>query len=285
MPWSAKSVLYFAAMTLAIASRSVSAADARTPSTSIPSAPSNTFINGWQSITIPLPESEPTVRQIRFDGNPIDVEPSPQPPAQVRRDAPNRPAVARRPATTLSGQTATRQPAPRADQDNSIGSRRLTPPGASPQKEAGKPTAPSAGGTIVTTISSLMIVLGLFFVCVWFMRRSSRSATTHLPDGVLQVLGRSSFAGKQQLYLVRLGNKLLLLSVTAGGSEPLAEITDPMEVDRIAGLCQQNQPGSVAASFRQVFTQLSHSSKSEGDEPRGGNRRIRTTSLSGNSTR
>jgi hypothetical protein len=81
-----------------------------------------------------------------------------------------------------------------------------------------------------------------------------------LPVGVVEVLGRSSLPGRQPLYLVRLGNKLLLLCVTAAGTESVAEVTDPAEVDRIAGLCRQSLPGSAAASFRQVLSQLSHAS-------------------------
>jgi hypothetical protein len=38
--------------------------------------------------------------------------------------------------------------------------------------------------------------------------------------------------------------------------ETLTEITDPLEVDRLAGLCQQTRPDSATTMFRQVFEQL-----------------------------
>jgi hypothetical protein len=40
------------------------------------------------------------------------------------------------------------------------------------------------------------------------------------------------------------------------GVSTLTEITEPDEVNRLAGLCRQSQPGSASAAFRQVFEQL-----------------------------
>lgn len=37
------------------------------------------------------------------------------------------------------------------------------------------------------------------------------------------------------------------------GVETLGEITDPLEVDRLTGLCYQTHPQGSTASFRQVF--------------------------------
>jgi hypothetical protein len=37
----------------------------------------------------------------------------------------------------------------------------------------------------------------------------------------------------------------------------LAEVTDPIEVDRLAGLCVGGRPGGSSAEFQQVLAQLS----------------------------
>ncbi len=114
----------------------------------------------------------------------------------------------------------------------------------------------------MTVAGSLTCVLGLFCALAWLGRRAWPSnSIARLPEGVLEVLGRSLLAGRQPLYLVRLGNKLLLVCVTAAGTQTLAEITEPMEVDRIAGLCRQNQPGNITATFRQVLSQLGRTSQ------------------------
>ena len=66
----------------------------------------------------------------------------------------------------------------------------------------------------------------------------AKSATL-LPTEVVEVLGRAPLAGRQQMHLLRCGNKLLLVSVTPTGAETLTEVTDPVEVDRLSGLCRQ----------------------------------------------
>ena len=40
------------------------------------------------------------------------------------------------------------------------------------------------------------------------------------------------------------------------GVETLTEITEPEEVDRLAGICRQAHPDSTTAAFRQVFQQF-----------------------------
>jgi hypothetical protein len=45
--------------------------------------------------------------------------------------------------------------------------------------------------------------------------------------------------------------------VTADGGQPLTEVTDPAEVDRIAGLCLGASPRGSSAEFQQVLAELS----------------------------
>jgi len=108
----------------------------------------------------------------------------------------------------------------------------------------------------VTVAGSLAIVLGVFFLVAWGMRRAAPPGSTLLPGEVLEVLGRAPLAGRQQLHLLRCGKKLLLVSLTPAGAETLTEITDPLEVDHLAGLCRQAHPQSATAAFRQVFQQF-----------------------------
>jgi flagellar biogenesis protein FliO len=77
-----------------------------------------------------------------------------------------------------------------------------------------------------------------------------------LPEGVVSVLGRVPLAARQFAELVHVGNKLVLLSVTPQGVEPLTEVTDPAEIDRLLGLCHQRRGNSTTAEFDQVFRQL-----------------------------
>jgi flagellar biogenesis protein FliO len=109
---------------------------------------------------------------------------------------------------------------------------------------------------LITVGGSLAIVLGLFFVVAWAMRKTAPRGSVALPREVFDVLGRAPLGARQQVQLLRCGNKLLLVSITPGGVETLTEIADPLEVDRIAGVCQQAHPKSSTLAFRQVFQQL-----------------------------
>jgi flagellar biogenesis protein FliO len=120
----------------------------------------------------------------------------------------------------------------------------------------------TSGGThtleaLFSVIVSLGVVLGLFFLIAWLMRRGLPStATARLPAEVVDVLGRAPLAGRQQMHLLRLGNKLLLVCVSPTGVDTLGEITDAAEADRLAALCRSAKAtGSniVAKSFQQVF--------------------------------
>ncbi|MEN6449912.1 MAG: flagellar biosynthetic protein FliO [Thermoguttaceae bacterium] len=110
----------------------------------------------------------------------------------------------------------------------------LTPPSAKARDGAEKA---STGSSAVTTVVSLAVVLGVFFLGAWLYRRSMPQARAPLPQEAFAVLGRAPLAYRHQAQLVRCGNKLLLVCVTAAGAETLTEITDPAEVERLLGVC------------------------------------------------
>ena len=89
-------------------------------------------------------------------------------------------------------------------------------------------------------LASLAIVAGT--VSCWWPGCCARAcllAAAALPPDVVEVLGRVSLAPRQPAQLVRIGHKLILVSISTAGVKTLTEITDPLEVDRLAGLCQQ----------------------------------------------
>ncbi len=107
-------------------------------------------------------------------------------------------------------------------------------------------------------IASLSVVIGVFLVLTYLFRKSTHTQKgVALPKEVVQVLGRCTLAPRQQLYLLRFGHRLVLVTHQLGQTETISEIDDPIEVDRIAGLCEQSAKGSVSESFRQVLEQVS----------------------------
>jgi flagellar biogenesis protein FliO len=129
-------------------------------------------------------------------------------------------------------------------------------PGARPSADAGG-ESPRSSGPLVTTMASLAVVVGLFFLVMWLVRRHLPRGMGPLPSDVLEVLGRAAVGQKQSVTLLRLGDRLLLVAISAAGIETLSEITDPDEVTRLLGLCRQAQPQSATTAFREVLQQMS----------------------------
>ena len=116
----------------------------------------------------------------------------------------------------------------------------------------------SSVGTLVTVSSSLAIVLAVFFLVAWVSRRTAPNGLAPLPAEVVESLGRAPLIGRQQAQLLRVGKKLVLVSITPSGVETITEITDLAEVDRLASLCQQTRPGSITDSFRNILSQYAN---------------------------
>jgi flagellar biogenesis protein FliO len=133
-----------------------------------------------------------------------------------------------------------------------------------------KPTSQWAAG--LSMLFSLTIVVCLFLMIAWLFRKSQPTAFIKLPIGVVQVMGRTAMAPRQQVYVVRFGSKLLLVSHQPGQTQTLCEITDVDEVQRLAGMCEANQPNSISHSFRDIFRQVA-SGKPETEVRQGSRRR------------
>ncbi len=84
---------------------------------------------------------------------------------------------------------------------------------------------------------SLSIVLGGYLGLVWLLRKINPAGNQGIPTEVLEVVGNAPLDNRQNLQLVRLGSKLLLMIHGPDGTQPIGEVTDPAEVDHLVALC------------------------------------------------
>jgi flagellar protein FliO/FliZ len=189
--------------------------------------------------------------------------------------------VAEKPAATI-GQSGQYTPALSRTGTGSSASGAPLPlsPGQSP-KPLANPAAntvvnstatPRSFDSLVTVAASLGIVLGLFFVIMWCLRRGMPKAIRPLPAEVVEILGRTPLAGRQQMHLIRLGSKLVLVAVSPQGVDTISEITNPAEADRLAGYCETTRSASATASFRGLLDRLAEREPLDHEElsaPRG----------------
>jgi flagellar biogenesis protein FliO len=110
---------------------------------------------------------------------------------------------------------------------------------------------------IVTAGTALGVVLGIFVLAAWLMKRSLPASQRAVPEEVATVIGRVPLAGKQMAQLVKVGPKLVLVALNPDGAKPLTEITDPVEVQRLLALCQHRDRKGSSAAFEEIFSQLS----------------------------
>ncbi len=112
--------------------------------------------------------------------------------------------------------------------------------------------------SLTTAGAGLAIVVGLFLMCAWLLRRSGPKPTSPLPKEAVAVLGRVPLAARHFAHLLQLGNKLVLVSITPERVSTLAEVTEPQEVQRLLGLCLRNHKHSTTAEFHQVLEELAN---------------------------
>ena len=119
-----------------------------------------------------------------------------------------------------------------------------------------RPQFSAAIAPVVSVIGSLLIVLSVFFILMMVVKKISPKGNRLLPKEAFEDLGRTFLTQKLQLHLLRLGNRLILVSVTPDGVSPITEVTDPDEVVPLLGMCRKLDENSSTELFRKMYSTL-----------------------------
>lgn len=117
-----------------------------------------------------------------------------------------------------------------------------------------KPAATQTGSLWVTLTIVFVTFLGLALVTRW-LKTHGPARFRALPGEALELLGRRTLEPRVTVHLVRCGGRILMLGVAPDGVRTLAEYTDPVEVDLLAGACRSTAENGAAQSFGALFTQ------------------------------
>lgn len=101
---------------------------------------------------------------------------------------------------------------------------------------------------IMRWMGALLIVLSLFFICVWVVRKASLFSLTS--NNQMRVVGGLSIGAKERIVLVQLGSKQLVLGVCPGRVETL----HILEGDDCLTANQENKQESFAKKLNDVIT-------------------------------
>lgn len=124
------------------------------------------------------------------------------------------------------------------------------PLGVDPNSPSAADGSPSSGAGRLTDWKLLAVIAATFAV-VAGATVVTRRRSLLLPPDVFEVLGEGSLGGPHTVRIVRFGPKTLLVGVSAGGCQTLAELTDPQATACIAAACRGVQPVRVPLPSRQ----------------------------------
>ena len=147
------------------------------------------------------------------------------------------------------------QPQTQAARNPDAGAKQITKPSRtiSPPDDP-KTEKTRSPGSFGTTLVALSFVILLILVAARLWSKHGPAVSEGLPPEALQVLGKRQLDQRQTVYLARLGSRILVLGSSANGLQTLCEITDPIEVDFLAGVCRRDDSHTtVAQTFRTLF--------------------------------
>lgn len=102
-------------------------------------------------------------------------------------------------------------------------------------------------------IGLAVVVGGLLFASRW-IRVHGPPGLRGLPNEAVEPLGQRVLSRGVAVHLVRCGSRMLVLGVGPDGIRTLSEITDPVEVDLLAGACRRRDEAVPGPSFAQMFS-------------------------------
>ncbi|NLX13324.1 MAG: FliO/MopB family protein [Phycisphaerales bacterium] len=110
-----------------------------------------------------------------------------------------------------------------------------------------------AGGLTWRDGLPLAVVLGVIAAMALLLRRFLPNQRLLTGSGAIEVVARTGLSSKQQLVLVKVGRRLVLLGVSADRINPLSEVVDPDEVATLIGAVAGDRPGSMRRAFADSF--------------------------------
>ena len=93
------------------------------------------------------------------------------------------------------------------------------------------------GADIKRIIGGLAVVIGGYLGLVWLLKIINPAGSGAIPREALEVVGSAPLNSKQNLQLIRLGSKLMLMIHGPDGTQPVGEVNDPAEVEHLLAIC------------------------------------------------
>ena len=110
--------------------------------------------------------------------------------------------------------------------------------------------APADGPSFAGFLVASLGVVALLGLAVWLLRKYGKNSR-FLNGGPLKVVGRRALGARQELLLVEVGRRVLVLGSGREGLTRLAEIADPDEVALLKAEREEGQRGSFKETLKE----------------------------------
>jgi flagellar protein FliO/FliZ len=128
---------------------------------------------------------------------------------------------------------------------------------ATPQLPGSNTVVSQTGPDLSRVGLALAIVIGAIFLLRWVGRKMFVLPNGPKSNKAIKVLSRSVLSPKQQLLLLQVGKRLIVVGDSGGNMNALCEITDPDEVAAVVGAAvggSQSDSTPLAKSFGGLFS-------------------------------
>ena len=110
-------------------------------------------------------------------------------------------------------------------------------------------------GWFLQTFMSLAVVVGLIFLLRWgWMRLGGGQTVSSTP--VVEVLTRTAVAPRNHVLLLRVGQRILVVSDSGGGMRTLASVDDQQEVADLLAAVNASKADSLSRNFQQLLSRF-----------------------------
>jgi flagellar biogenesis protein FliO len=111
--------------------------------------------------------------------------------------------------------------------------------------------------------SALALVLAAIFALRWASRKVLGLPAGGSSTSAVSVLGRSVIGPRQQVLLIRVGQRILVVANSGATMNSLCEITDPDEVATILGQINRPRPEGEPGAFASMFARAGETFETE----------------------
>lgn len=118
-----------------------------------------------------------------------------------------------------------------------------------------RPQAPSRATQLGVdrVLLALGVVVAAALAARWGVRRLFPASASARSSRAIRVIARSALAPRQQVLLLQVGRRLIVVGDTGQTMTALSEISDPDEVAQLVGQIDSEAPGSTSTAFASLF--------------------------------